>query len=131
MSGETQLNVLLTNLTPALDTVEYVFVSLASPTLPLLLVSIGMFKESEGVTLILPKNAAEKFGLAFNTTFEHITLMVHSSLSAIGLLAAVATALAKSDITCNAVAGFYHDHIFVQYGRGADAVTILKNLATV
>ncbi|WP_175108399.1 ACT domain-containing protein [Pararobbsia alpina] len=41
-----------------------------------------------------------------------ITLTVNSALEAVGLTAALATALGNSGISCNVVAGAYHDYIF-------------------
>ncbi|MCW1968625.1 MAG: ACT domain-containing protein [Anaerolineae bacterium] len=128
MTGETQLSQLLKTLTPVLDPTEYVFVSTPSPKLPLLLTAIGMFRETEGITLILPRREADKAGLAYAASFERITLMVHSSLEAVGLTAAVATALAQHGIACNAVAAYYHDHLFVPIGRGPTALIILQSL---
>lgn len=129
MTGETQLPQLLKTMTPVLDPTEYVFVSTPSPKLPLLLTAIGMFREAEGITLILPRREADKAGLAYAAVFERITLMVHSSLEAVGLTAAVATALAQRGIACNAVAAYYHDHVFVPIGRGAAALAVLQALA--
>jgi hypothetical protein len=42
-----------------------------------------------------------------------VTLGVHSSLDAVGFMAAVTTRLAKIDIGVNPVSGFYHDHLYV------------------
>ena len=42
-----------------------------------------------------------------------ITLQVHSSLNAVGLTATFAKALMDENISCNVVAAFYHDHIFI------------------
>lgn len=129
MTGETNLTQLLNSMTPMLDPIEYVFVSTPAPKLPLLLTAIGMFREAEGITLILPRNEADKAGLSYAASFERITLTVHSSLEAVGLTAAVATALAQHGIACNAVAAYYHDHLFVPMGRGPTALTVLQALS--
>ncbi|MDQ2678689.1 MAG: ACT domain-containing protein [Actinomycetota bacterium] len=57
-----------------------------------------------------------------------ITLRVHSSLLAVGLTAAVATALASRGISCNVVAGYFHDHLLVPADRGSDALDVLRAL---
>ncbi len=58
-----------------------------------------------------------------------ITLRVHSSLDAVGLTAAFATALADAGLSCNVLAGSFHDHLFVRYDDGPRAVTVLQRLA--
>ncbi len=57
-----------------------------------------------------------------------ITLTIHSDLEAVGLTAAVAEALTKASISCSVVAAAFHDHIFVQIERAADALTRLAGL---
>lgn len=54
--------------------------------------------------------------------------MTVSDLAAIGLTAAVATALAGAALPCNAVAGHHHDHLFVPSDRADDALRILREL---
>lgn len=54
---------------------------------------------------------------------------MHSALEAVGLTAAVALALTDAGISCNVVAGFHHDHLFVPFGRAAEAVAVLEALA--
>ncbi|MCH9673679.1 MAG: ACT domain-containing protein, partial [Gammaproteobacteria bacterium] len=61
--------------------------------------------------------------------FKRITLTVHSSLDAVGLTAAVSTKLAEHDISANIVAGYYHDHIFVQTQRATHAMAALRELS--
>jgi hypothetical protein len=58
-----------------------------------------------------------------------ITLRVHSALEAVGLTAAVSAALAREGVSCNVVAGFYHDHLFVPHDSAAQAVRLLEDLA--
>ncbi|WP_257390524.1 ACT domain-containing protein [Snodgrassella alvi] len=48
-----------------------------------------------------------------------ITLKVHSSLAAVGLTAAFLRALAQQNTSCNVVAGYYHDQIFVTEDDGS------------
>ena len=47
------------------------------------------FREAEGWTLVLRRAEAERLGLPFTYPCRQITLTVHSSLEAVGLLAAV------------------------------------------
>ena len=51
--------------------------------------------------------------------FAWITLGVESPLTAVGLTAAVSTALAEAGIACNVVAAMRHDHVFVPFDRAA------------
>lgn len=91
--------------------------------------AIGLFKEEEGTTLVLKREVADKHHLPYDYIASWITLRVNSSLSAVGLTAAFAGALAKEGISCNVVAGFYHDHIFVEKNQGKKAIEILQELA--
>ena len=92
---------------------------------------LAFFVESEGLTLILSVEAAEKAQLAYESKFKQITLTVHSSLDAVGLTAAVATKLSSYGISANVVAAYYHDHIFVQSGKADEALLALKEFGAV
>ncbi|MOA64315.1 hypothetical protein D3C78_1903210 [compost metagenome] len=54
---------------------------------------------------------------------------MHSALSAVGLTAAFAGALAAAGISCNVVAGYYHDHLFVAQADAEQAMAVLRQLA--
>jgi hypothetical protein len=90
---------------------------------------IGRFHEAEGTSLILTRAEAERLGLAGSATMRLITLTVHSSLEAVGLTAAVATALAEAGISANVVAAYHHDHIFVPAADAERALATLKALS--
>lgn len=55
-------------------------------------------------------------------------MMVHSSLEAVGMTAAMATALTRAGISANVVAAYHHDHVFVPWTRREDAVAALRAL---
>jgi len=59
-----------------------------------------------------------------------LTLRVHSALSAVGLTAAVAGALTRIGVSCNVVAAFYHDHLFVAEADAERALAALEELAS-
>ncbi|MGP2552212.1 ACT domain-containing protein [Mucilaginibacter rubeus] len=66
---------------------------------------------------MLKKETADKLNLEYSYIAAWITLTIHSSLEAPGLTAVFATALANENISCNVVAAYYHDHIFVAKKR--------------
>ena len=57
-----------------------------------------------------------------------ITLRVHSSLEAVGLTARFAEALTQAGISCNVVAAYYNDHIFVPSHQAEKALSALQKL---
>lgn len=58
-----------------------------------------------------------------------ITLDVHSSLEAVGFIAAISSRLTQMHIGVNPVSGFFHDHLFVPAGREEDALKLLAEMA--
>ncbi len=129
MQGETNLSVLIKNMQPILNDGLYVFSSVSSIALFNLDKILFFFKEEEGFTVVLEKKDADTEGVKYEALFAWITLHVHSALEAVGLTAAFATALGENNISCNVVAGYYHDHIFVQNELGEKAIAVLKKLA--
>ncbi|AZS21360.1 MULTISPECIES: ACT domain-containing protein [unclassified Caulobacter] len=89
---------------------------------------LAMFREAEGVSLILETGAAEIAGLPVRNPMALITLNVYSALDGVGLTAAVAGALAEAGIACNMVAALNHDHVFVPADRATQALSILRAL---
>mmetsp|Transcript_11415 Transcript_11415/g.24409 ORF Transcript_11415/g.24409 Transcript_11415/m.24409 type:complete len:154 (-) Transcript_11415:183-644(-) len=87
--------------------------------------SLCMFREAEGLSLILSQPDASEVGLGIEQPMRHITLMVYSALDGVGLTAAVSTALAVKGIPCNVVAAFHHDHVFVPAASAGDAMECL------
>lgn len=106
---------LLASMAPELSDAEVVFCSFSDGTAwgELFPCPLGLFREREGVTLIVGKANADRHGVPFHTVLKRITLTVHSSLEAVGLTAAVAGRLAAHGISANVVAAYYHDHVFV------------------
>ena len=87
---------------------------------------VCMIREAEGWTLVLRRGDAERLGLAYTYLCRMITLTVHSSLEAVGLLAEVTARLAGRGISVNAVSGYYHDHLFVPVERADEAMDALR-----
>ncbi|AAY94054.1 ACT domain-containing protein [Pseudomonas protegens] len=129
MAGETSLATLLRSMSPQLNDGEYVFCSLPDRSLLQDCEVLGSFREREGLTVILPRQQAERLGLGFDYVAAWITLNVHSALEAVGLTAAFAGALGKAGISCNVIAGYYHDHLFVGQADAGRAMQVLQQLA--
>jgi hypothetical protein len=129
MAGETNLDNLLRNMTPLLNEGDYVYCTVTDIDTVDIKNVLGVFKEEEAVTVILKKEIADQLGLKYEYIAAWITLTVHSSLEATGLTAAFAAALAKEGISCNVVAAYYHDHIFVAKKDAERAMVALKQLA--
>ncbi|EOT01697.1 hypothetical protein K530_22472 [Streptomyces noursei CCRC 11814] len=113
---------------PQLNPGRYVFATVAGGVPPGL-APVVTVAEPEGLTLVLRQEDADAAGLAYAYVAGWITLRVHSALEAVGLTAAVATALADAGLSCNVVAGFHHDHLFVPYESAGRAVAVLEDLA--
>ncbi len=85
--------------------------------------------EPEGLTLVLPAGDAAAAGLDGDFRCAWIRISVQSALDAVGLTAAMAGALTADGISCNVVAGYHHDHLFVPVERADDALAALRALA--
>ncbi len=131
MSGEKNLEKLIASMDPVLSEDEFIFATLTTTDFELLrsLEPIGTFHEREGLTVIVRKEKADEFDIPYSSVLKCITLNVHSSLAAVGLTAAFATKLTKSNISANVVAGYYHDHIFISVHDADKALAALKQLA--
>lgn len=128
-TGQTDLSELLKSMRPKLHEGQFVFcvvqdVSSVNPN-----DIIMTFREEEGNTLIIKKEMADQLHLSYSFVASWITLTVHSSLAAVGLTATFSKALADKGISCNVVAAFYHDHIFVDQKDAERAMTILSELS--
>ncbi len=128
-TGETNISALLKSMKPELNDGEYVFCTVDDDYNIDLKKIICSFREKEGITLILEKSKADALHLTYHFVAAWITLTIHSSLEAVGLTAAFAKALGDEGVSCNVVAAFYHDHIFVDKKDAAKSVRILIELS--
>ncbi len=129
-TGETDLASLMAKMSPKLDTRTYVFATVSAEQLSEQVdKALMVFRESEGVTLILTETDANASGLEHVFPCRRITLEVHSALDAVGFLAAIIPVLAKEGMGVNPVSGFFHDHLFVPADRAEDALAILLGLS--
>ncbi|MFE3519656.1 ACT domain-containing protein [Streptomyces sp. NPDC059166] len=129
MTGERDLRTLLHGLRPELQPGRFVYCTRADGEVPAGVTPVVTVAESEGLTLVVPEAQALAARLEHHFAAAWITLRVHSALDAVGLTAAVSLALTDAGISCNVVAGFHHDHLFVPYDRATEAVEVLEALA--
>ncbi len=129
MKGESNLAQLIKGMAPRLNPGEYVFVTIKDIDKIDRTHTICEFKEKEGITIVIEKSKADESELAYEYIASWITLMIHSSLEAVGLTAIFSTELAKHNISCNVISAYYHDHIFVDKKDSARAVQVLRDLS--
>ena len=131
MSGEKNLEKLLSTMSPLLIAGEFVFCTFKEARYGehSELEPIAAFTESEGLTLVIPKSKADEQGIEYESCFRCITLTVHSSLEAVGLTAAFSSKLAEHGISANVIAGYFHDHIFVQSELAEKAIIAISELS--
>jgi len=125
--GVTDLRALLAAFDPEIDPVPKRFLHVShEKARERMIDALMMFRESEGTTLIV--DVDEDGAGSERMLWARITLRVQSSLTAVGLMAAVSAALAKRGIPCNPVSAFLHDHVFVPWDRRDDALDALSHL---
>ena len=126
--GISDLAVLITAMEPQLHPGVYVYCVVPHGTDVAALSPVATVAETEGLTLVLPQERALLAGLNVVFRAAWITLTVHSDLHAVGLTAAFAGALGRAGISCNVVAGAFHDHLFVPVEQAEAAMDALKGL---
>lgn len=130
MSGESDLGTLLASMRPKLLPGIFAFATVEHGTAPPPGVDAVMsFREAEGQTLIVRADQAAAAGLATTFRCRMITLDIHSSLQAVGFLAAITARLAAAGMGVNPVSAFYHDHLFVPEDRAQEAMDVLAALS--
>jgi len=125
MAGEKDLAQLIQGIKPKLTAGDYVFATVKDLRKINRNDTICEFKESEGTTIVIEKRMADELRLEYGYIAAWITLTIHSSLDAVGFTALFSTVLAQNDISCNVIAGYYHDHIFVAKADAEKTVHVL------
>lgn len=127
-SPKSKLQELIDHLSPYQNSGEYVFCSIGLDHDIYELDVIASFAEKEGRSIVVPKSKAEEMNWKHSNSFAWITLQVYSSLDAVGLTATVSAALTENNISCNIIAAYNHDHLFVPFRDAKRAIQILENL---
>ena len=129
MAGIKNLSKILESINPVLNPKRYVICSVNGELADYAhLKPIVSCVEKEGLTLFLEKQQADANNIEYQQTYQQITLTVHSSLEAVGLTAAFSNKLAEHNLSANVVAGYFHDHIFIQTEFAEQALMALKSL---
>lgn len=129
MTGETDLESLLRKMKPKHVPGEYVFCSLDESNEKLVETPLLVFREDEGLTVVISREAAESLRLKFESTWGLVTLSIHSDLTAVGFLARVTQHLAQAGLSVNVVSAYYHDHLFVPFPEVERVVELLTSLS--
>lgn len=115
--GETNLSKILKTLSPELNPGEYVFHSTNDPSQFDAKDIVGLFKEKEGVTVIISRELADLRRIPYQFIASWITLTVHSSLDAVGLTAAFSNALTEENISAKCDGWLLSRSYFCGYER--------------
>jgi hypothetical protein len=131
VAGLTRLDELIAGLSPGLEPDSYVLISIPGAVYGDLaeLEPLASIREHEGLSLVIERSRARAAQVGDEPVFRMISLNVHSSLEAVGLTAAVASALAGQGISANMLAGYFHDHILVPAADAERALDVLKSLS--
>ncbi|MCJ7716510.1 MAG: ACT domain-containing protein [Anaerolineales bacterium] len=125
--GERDLQTLLKQMQPVLEEGDLVFCSLPpNQAEDYLSLCQGYVVEPEGITVIIGRSLADRNNLPYDLVFRRLSLMVHSSLDAVGFLARITEILAAQGISVNVVSGYYHDHLYIVESRAKEALKTLK-----
>jgi hypothetical protein len=128
MTAISHLGTLLATMEPQLNPGVFVFASVATLADVEPDSVVAMIRESEGLSVVMTEADALRQEIAHDFRSAWITLNVNSALEAVGLTEAFARALGEVQVSCNVVAGNYHDHIFVPIDAADVAIEALRSL---
>ena len=130
MDGEKDINILCNEISPHLYEGEFVFCTLDEKAYhELELKPLSIFREAEGISIIIDRKAADELSIPYSHVWSLITCSVHSDLTALGFLAVITGKMAEAGISVNVVSAYYHDHLFVPVGKAGNALNLLKKLS--
>jgi hypothetical protein len=128
--GERDLETWLQNMKPEMHEGVFVFCTIPEgEEIPATIRPVLIFREREGTTFVVRREEAESVGTPYQFASRLITLEVHSSLDAVGFLAAITARLSEAGISVNPVSAFYHDHLFVPDHRAVEALHHLQSMS--
>jgi Uncharacterized protein conserved in bacteria len=122
------LTTLLRSMEPVLHEGVYAYCTVPHDSEISAFAPVVTVREPEGLTLVLPEEQAIAAGLPVVFRAAWISLTVHSDLEAVGLTAAFSSTLGQAGISCNVVAGAFHDHVFVPVDQAQQAMAVLRTL---
>ncbi len=129
-TGVTNLDRLLKEMNPVLRDGTYSFCSIKEDQLSILSTKpLMVFREKEGVTVIVESDIQTESMRECDRNWKVITLTIHSSLNAVGLLAKISSELANHGISVNVVSAYFHDHLFVKASNATRTLEILNQLS--
>lgn len=128
MPGETDLGALLARLDPVLQPETLVWCTVPPGERVPDVAAFARIEEDEGTTLIVPLGVAQEHGMAHEMPSRRIEMRIHSALEAVGMTAAMSTALAAEGISANVVAAFHHDHVLVPADDAEAACATLREM---
>jgi uncharacterized protein len=128
MAGERDLDALLAGLDPVLHPEVLVWCTVPRGEPVPEVSAFARITEAEGTTLVVPVAVAEELGLVHEMPSRRIEMRIHSALEAVGMTAALSTALAAEGISANVVAAFHHDHVLVPAADADRALAVLRSL---
>ncbi len=128
VSPISDLRVLLRSMEPVLNPGTYAFVSVPSLATLESVPVVASILEPEGLSAVIAESDAAALNLPVLFRAAWITLRVNSDLQAVGLTAAFSAALSQAGVSCNGIAGAWHDHIFIPFDRAGLAIAVLSQL---
>ncbi len=128
-AGFSDLQAMLASLDATIRPDEYVF-AIVPPGHPAVVLAQATVFEDEGLTVVLPRDDADRLDISYDFVAAWLTLTVHSSLTAVGLTAAFSRSLSEAGISCNVLAGFHHDHLLVPAADRQAALDVIRALRT-
>jgi uncharacterized protein len=128
LSATSDLATLLRTLSPVLNPGTFIFATARDDQQLPPSAIVASIREPEGLSIVVEESTAQRLGIIGAYRCAWITLAVHSDLQAVGLTAALATALGNVGMSCNVIAGLNHDHLFVPVDQAARAMNVLQAL---